>query len=344
MTNSLVRYRRILFFEGSRRSGYWRRFAALLSLAVVIATVGLVRNSGAVVIAAMLIAPLMTPILGVASALVLGWTNRVLRLTAMIIVAASASIGLAYLMMLLADPPIGLALPAEVLARTDPGIEELLVALAAGIAGAYVQINRREVSLLPGAAIGVALVPPLAVVGILLYHGEFEGAGEAFVLFMTNFTAIVLAACGVYVASGMKAFWQQRARLARFGLGFVVMIAVVVGLTIQLGHATYQRFQELQDEERVALAVHEWANGKSVEIARLDVHRSLGSADVELWLIIDASFEAGRELRAAKELLPEGLDLAELQASLSAVLNPAATLALRVQSRFAEVISLDNPS
>ena len=68
--------RGILLFEGADKAAYWRRFAMLLTLSVVIATMGLLRNSGAVVIAAMLVAPLMTPILGVAAAMVMGWLKR----------------------------------------------------------------------------------------------------------------------------------------------------------------------------------------------------------------------------------------------------------------------------
>ena len=76
----LIQFRSALRFEGASRRDYWRRFSALLALSVIIATMGLTRDSGAVVIAAMLIAPLMTPILGIAAAMMLGWTQRALRL------------------------------------------------------------------------------------------------------------------------------------------------------------------------------------------------------------------------------------------------------------------------
>ncbi|NRA98239.1 MAG: DUF389 domain-containing protein [Rhodobacteraceae bacterium] len=176
----LIQFRSALRFEGASRRDYWRRFSALLALSVIIATMGLTRDSGAVVIAAMLIAPLMTPILGIAAAMMLGWTQRALRLFFIVFIAALASIALAMLVMFVADIPLGFTLPREVTARTDPGIEELIVALAAGAAGAYVQLNRKEISLLPGAAIGVALVPPLSAAGILLYFGEYRGGYEAY--------------------------------------------------------------------------------------------------------------------------------------------------------------------
>jgi len=170
----------------------------MLGIAIVIATVGLYRNSGAVVIAAMLIASLMTPIPGIASAMVMGWTRRMLYLLSVVIFASFGTVGLAYVILLLADAPKGMVIPAQVLARTDPGLEELMVALAAGIAGAYVQMRKEEASLLPGVAIGVSLVPPLAAAGILLNFGELADAWEAALLYLTNLAAIVLAACGVF--------------------------------------------------------------------------------------------------------------------------------------------------
>ena len=131
-----------IYFEGDDRRAYWIRFANMLGISVLIATVGLYRNSGAVVIAAMLIAPLMTPILGISSAMVMGWTRRMLYLLAVVGVASCGTIALAFAIMYLSDAPKGMTIPAEVMARTDPGLEELMIALAAGIAGAYVQMHR----------------------------------------------------------------------------------------------------------------------------------------------------------------------------------------------------------
>lgn len=168
--------RDILRFEGADKRAYWRRFTMLLGLSVVIATMGLVRDSGAVVIAAMLIAPLMTPILGIAASMVVGRNNRALILLGAVLVAAVFSIGLAWLIVYIADVPKGIVRPLQITARTDPGTEDLIIALAAGVAGAYVQVNKNEVSLLPGAAIGVALVPPLCATGVLLYFGDFSDA------------------------------------------------------------------------------------------------------------------------------------------------------------------------
>ena len=120
--------------------------------------------------------------------------------------------------------------------RTDPGLEELLIALAAGIAGAYVEVRHEETGLLPGVAIGVSLVPPLAAVGILLYFDQGALAWEAFLLFVTNLAAIVLAACAVFIVLGMRPRILDAALTLRISLGSFVSLIIVVALAIELEH------------------------------------------------------------------------------------------------------------
>jgi uncharacterized hydrophobic protein (TIGR00271 family) len=138
---------------------YWGRFYALLSIAAIVATIGLNSNSGAIVIAAMLLAPLMEPILGISSSLVQGYFGRVVRLLAATLVAAIVTVAWGYVIMVLFDVPRGLEIPSEVMSRTSPGLPDLLVAIVAGVAGSYVQMRREEAGLIPGVAIGVSLVP-----------------------------------------------------------------------------------------------------------------------------------------------------------------------------------------
>lgn len=82
---------------------YWGRFATFMFISVVIASLGLYRNSGALVIAGMLLAPLMTPIVGTAAALVKGWTVRLLRMAAFVIVATVATIATAFVLFVLLE-------------------------------------------------------------------------------------------------------------------------------------------------------------------------------------------------------------------------------------------------
>ena len=283
---------------------YWGRFATFMFISVVIASLGLYRNSGAIVIAAMLLAPLMTPIVGIAAALVKGWTLRLLRMAAFVIVATLATILTAFMLFVLLDVPRGLVIANEVLARTDPGIEELLVALAAGIAGAYAELREGELSLIPGVAIGVSLVPPLCAAGILLYFGEPWLAWEATLLYLTNLAAIVFAAAGVFLVMGLRPAVRDRALTARVALGTLIVGAAVVVLAIQLGASTVSRFQEAHEEGLVVQAIQEWAKGHPVEIQIVDVRENL----VEVRFIFDVPLEMADVLVAPGEHVSTDLD------------------------------------
>ena len=191
-----------LFHEGHRFGPFARRFAALMTMSVLIAVMGLLADSTAVVIGAMLVAPLMTPVLGIAAALVMGWPQRVLRQVVISAVGAAGAVGLAALTAL-AFPGSVDPLPGELVARTSPNLLDLGIALAAGAAGAYAQIRRAASDALTGVAVAVALVPPLAVVGITLALGELSLATGAVLLFLANVAGIVMAAAITFLICGL---------------------------------------------------------------------------------------------------------------------------------------------
>ncbi|WP_146347774.1 DUF389 domain-containing protein [Falsiphaeobacter marinintestinus] len=329
----------ILRFEGLDKTAYWKRFTMLLSLAVIVSTMGLLRDSGAVVIAAMLIAPLMAPILGIASAMVIGRTKRAFRLLLIVCLASVASVLLAWLLVFMADIPRGVIIPGQVLARTDPGIEELIVALAAGVAGAYVQIQRAEISLLPGAAIGVSLVPPLSAAGILMYFGQWADAYEAALLFTTNLGAIILAASLVYMFSGgFRSVVKKARRVASFSLSFLLTSAVMVVILMQLSSATIERYREKRNEAVLADHILEWADPVSIEIIRLNVKPRRKLADI--WLIVDLPVESQYTLGSVADLLPSELRQKPLSDVIQNVLGSEYTVAVRYQTRIAGLINL----
>ncbi len=331
-----------LRFEGLTDLSYWRRFAAMMSIAVVIATVGLYRNSGAVVIAAMLIAPLMTPILGMAVSILMGWTKRTLILMGAVALATVGTVCLAYIILFIADAPKGVVVAREVIARTDPGLEELIVALAAGVAGAYTQMRREDVNLLPGVAIGVSLVPPLAASGILLYFEDIGGAWEAMLLYLTNLVAIVLAACCVFLALGMRPAMKERGYKKRFGIGAFITLLAMVLLCLQLGSVTIQRFQEGHDEERVAAAVRTWAGDQPVETIRVNVLKNTAVKTVEVWIVVDVPLSLAHEVRSPRDSLPEELTASgeTLRQAIEDVLGSDADIVLRFQIRYGGLVDL----
>ncbi len=304
----------------------------LLTLSVIIATMGMLRNSGAVVIAAMLVAPLMTPILGIAAAMVMGWLKRALFLALTVCTAAFLSVLLAWFLVYVADVPRGILIPDQVLARTDPGTEDLIVALAAGVAAAYVQINRSEASLLPGAAIGVSLVPPLSASGVLLYFGEPADAYEAGLLFATNLGAIILSACAVYIVYAARSvMFSKGKRKLSFTASVFVTLAFLAVVVLQLGKSTYNRYLETRTEARVAQAIRDWADPVSVEIIRIDVSAKRKHAD--LWLIVDLPIEAAFKVSSIAGLLPDSLRETPLVDVLEDELGPGYLIVVRFQNR-----------
>ena len=214
------------------------RFFVLLVLSTIIAAGGLIANSAAVIIGAMIVAPLMTPMMGAAFGIVTGNGRTIFWAVLTVIVGIVVVMALAALMASIAVG--GTVITAEELARTSPRLLDLVVALAAGAAGAFA-IGREDVSdALPGVAIAVSLVPPLATAGITLAAGQNELAVGALLLFLTNFVAIVLAAVIVMALMGYNvAARSLSAHGAHRAATVVVLIALVV-LIVPLAAASYE--------------------------------------------------------------------------------------------------------
>lgn len=331
--------RDILRFEGNDAPAYWRRFSILLALAVVIATMGLLRNSGAVIIAAMLVAPLMTPILGIASSIVMGWVGRAATLLVTVWAAAGLSVLLAWLLVWVTDVPRGILIPDEVISRTDPGAEDLVIALAAGIAGAYVQIRKSEASLIPGAAIGVSLVPPLAAAGILLYFGQVSRAYEALLLFATNFGAIILSACLVYLVLGPRdLLLRAGTRRIKFTAGFLTIAGFLALVFSQLFTATYFRFMEARVQADLSRKIVDWAAPTPVEIVRVEIdgHQKIA----EIWVVVDLPSDAQYKVASVADLLPSTLKQTPFRQAAKDVLGPDYRVIVRYQTRLAWLLDL----
>lgn len=232
------------------------RFAVLLCLSVVVAAVGLLQNSVAVVIGAMMIAPLMAPIMGVAASLVMGWGRRLLTGMAIIAVSVAVAVAIAWVIARFL-PETGTGIPSEVLARTSPDVRDLLIALAAGAAGAYATVRRDLSGALPGVAVAVALVPPLACVGVLFGRGQPDLASGAELLFATNLFGIILAAAVVFALTGFVSadhFRTSRRRiLSTLAVTAVPTLAVAVVLTTRfLGIVDHARQLRLATQVTVA--------------------------------------------------------------------------------------------
>jgi uncharacterized hydrophobic protein (TIGR00271 family) len=216
--------------EGSEPTRiYW----LMNALATVIACYGLFANSPAVVIGAMVVAMLLGPLAGVA----LGLNDGDRPLLARALLALGG--GIAW--MLAIAFTIGfvhrdIPLTGEILARTDPNLFDLIIALAGGAAGAVAVLSPRVGTAIVGVAVATALVPPLAAAGILLARADFTLAGGALLLVLTNMVAIQVAFSAVFWAGGYR--WLTSigdqgvlAFVKRNGLSlaFVALLAVTLG-------------------------------------------------------------------------------------------------------------------
>jgi uncharacterized hydrophobic protein (TIGR00271 family) len=197
VADDVSRMRDQLFFEGPKARHKLSRFWVLLVLAAIIAGAGVVSDSTATVIGAMIVAPLMTPILGIVLALVLTDRSNLLRSLLLVVTGALAVIAIGVLLGLFLPYGITAANNSQVAARISPRLMDLLAALATGAVGS-VALARSDISdTLPGVAIAISLVPPLSVVGLTLEAGKPGQAGGALLLFTTNVVAIL--ASGVVV-------------------------------------------------------------------------------------------------------------------------------------------------
>ena len=207
-------------------------FYTLISLSSAIALFGLLLDSSAVIIGAMLVAPLMSPILSLAHGIVQGNAHLLQRAGASTFKGTVVSIGVSTALTLLLP---GVRATPEILARVNPNLLDLGVAMAAGAAAAYAVSRKSVAAALPGVAISVALVPPLCVVGYGLGSSQFDIAGGALLLYLTNLAGIVLVGVVIFLMvgfrptraeRGMKA--RQAALVAAIGL---LLVAIPLGVT-----------------------------------------------------------------------------------------------------------------
>lgn len=217
-------------------------FFLLVLLSSVIATLGLMINSPATIIGAMLVAPLMSPNLGLGLGSIRGDDRLLREAIAALLRGAALSVLIASLLALSNRvipfvPLIANELPSEVLARTRPTPMDLGIALAGGLAAAFALVMPNLSAAMPGVAIATALLPPLSVVGIGLAYQRWDVAGGAFLLFITNGVAIAASAMFVFFALGFTP--RSAEKVGRlFGVPRSLIISILV-TAVLLAPLTY---------------------------------------------------------------------------------------------------------
>jgi uncharacterized hydrophobic protein (TIGR00271 family) len=269
-----------LFPPAEARLEYTLRFSALIVLSAAIAAFGLLSDSAGVVIGAMLVAPLMTPILAAAAATVQADNRALVRMLLTIALGTALAIAVGYVVSVVAGDGIlsGASLPGELQSRTYPGLLDLGVAVSAGAAAGYIVPRRSALSALPGVGIAVALVPPLATVGITWQLGRTDEAGNALLLFVTNLAAIVFSASIMLILAGFR----PRVRVSRRALTRRVLITLiaVTAVAIPLALHTRDSLRESRLVHTVSEAVTDWDESARVVAVSAEIHG--GVADVEM--------------------------------------------------------------
>ncbi len=230
-------------------------YITLMVLSTMLATIGLFQGSTAVVIGAMLLAPLMAPIVSLAMGLLRG-NMELLK-------SSVAKIALGVTLALLASALITQIFPHkmitnEISARLSPSLLDLAVAIVSGIAGAYSKSFKEIIQSLAGVAVAVALVPPLAVAGIGIGRGNIDFFLQAFLLFSTNLVGITLAATFTFRVLGFSPIVH-----AKRGIGLVLILFMLISVPL---YASYERiietirFETLMEKNRFLV------NGKYIMV------------------------------------------------------------------------------
>lgn len=222
-----------------------RDYVVMTIGACIIATLGLLSNSAAVIIGAMLVAPLMLPIRGMAFGFLEGDTPlikegaRALGVGTVIAIALSTALGLM----------LGLSeYGSEVWARSEPTLLDLGIAITAGGISGFAKVQPKISNTLSGTAIAVALMPPVCVIGLGLAQGKMALSQGATLLYVTNLIGITLACMLAFWLTGYAPFQK-----ARKSLRYVLLITAALIVPLALSLVELVRQNRTEDTVRDAL-------------------------------------------------------------------------------------------
>jgi uncharacterized membrane protein len=238
------------------RRQFFARFVSLMMLSTAIAVFGILGDSTAVVIGAMLVAPLMFPVLGGAAAVVMGWPRRIVS-RALLVAAGSLLAVLIAAAISFLVPGRARPLPAELMARTSPNLLDLGIALAAGAAGAYGQVRRR-----------------------------------AALLFLANVVGIVIAALATFRAAGFvpgRNPLKGHTQILR-GVSWAAIATIIVVLPMQFGRGAVLPVSDPTEEVTAVVEEYVAERGSATEVVDVEVQVDDGLTKVDV--VVASSIDA----------------------------------------------------
>lgn len=282
-------------------------FFLLVVLSCSIATLGLVTNSPAVIIGAMLVAPLMSPIVGIGLASITGDSGLWRVATSALLRGGLLAVVLAVIMTYINRflPFVSLQeLPSEILSRTHPSPIDLLIAFSGGLAAAYALTRPNISAALPGVAIATALMPPLCTVGIGLALGRWDVAGGATLLFLTNAITISFAAAVVFFVRGFAAEARRAGQVLPRSL--VLAFMLTSALLIPLTYFSVQFFQEAAYNRQVNdVVVRQFLSYPQTQIMDLKINHLGDSLDIAVTIRTNTGLRYEQVAALQKEIARE---------------------------------------
>ncbi len=247
-----------VLWDATNNAGTDLDYVVLILISAIIASLGLLLNSAAVIIGAMLVAPLIAPL----SAFSIGLSTARLDLTR----RAGSTIVLGTLLGSLVGVGIGFVVPletptAEMMSRVSPTLLDAFVALASGVIAAYATARKDIPAALAGVAIAAALVPPLCTFGLQLAFGNYAWAAGALLLFLTNIICIVVIGTGLFVWLGMRPMnISPQSRRQYISLVIFVLLSFLTVLALVNVSQQASQSQSIAREVRQLIAPVELTN------------------------------------------------------------------------------------
>jgi uncharacterized hydrophobic protein (TIGR00271 family) len=286
-----------------------RTYVLMNVLAAIIASYGLLANSVAVIIGAMIVAMLIGPIIGIS----LGLVEVDVRLARSSVLTLASGMALVYVTAFV----IGLIhreipVTTEILARTSPTFLDLMVAIAGGAAGAYAAVSSRLSMSVVGVAVATALVPPLCASSILLSRGEGTLAFGGLVLTFVNIVAIQFSSAVVLWLAGFRGATRRgssslRAFLLRGGVS-MLLVAVLAGfMVLNLERTVSNQLFRSRTEQLLRQAVERWSGAYLAEVR----YETADGEMMVLAVVRGPTTPTPQQVRAAQETLPSAPGLAK---------------------------------
>lgn len=213
-------YREEIYSTSLKETNLNGHYIALVVLSTMVAAIGLIENNVAVIIGAMVIAPLLGPNLALGLATALGDRELMGRAFFSILVGLSLAIALSFLLGLVWPPTLA---SSELVSRTSVGLDSVVLALASG-AAAVMSLTSGVSSVLVGVMVAVALLPPAATVGLMLSAGHMDMAQGAALLLAVNIVSVNLAAKLVFLVKGVRPRTWLEQKKAKQSMWLYVLI------------------------------------------------------------------------------------------------------------------------